>query len=74
MVKLKCNYGKKRNCKICEKEEESTEHVISCQQIADRVKEPVPHKIEDATDVTEWIKITEYMEKARQVIEEADGI
>ena len=37
MVKLDCNYGKKDECEVCRKEEETTEHVLKCGRISESV-------------------------------------
>lgn len=69
---LRSNYGNKQLCKICQDQNESTEHILECEEIG-KILESREEK-EIKTSDTKKLKETKvYIEKAMKLIKEKES-
>ena len=62
MTKLRCNYGKQEQCKFCSVAQESTEHMIDCEEVRKKVGHEIQGSIETESKC-ELMEISSYLEK-----------
>ena len=73
MTNLRCNYGKQEQCKFCSVAQESTEHMINCEE----VKKKVGHEIQGSLETEskcELMEISRYLEKVIKLIKKEDKL
>ena len=54
MTKLRCNYGKQEQCKFCSVAQESTEHMINCEEVRKKVGHEIQGSLETRVNVNRW--------------------
>ena len=72
MFECNDNYGKKTTCRLCEKEEESTEHLIVCEGVLEERKIEGAVKVEDiiTTDVQRLRELIKWYGKVGKKIKD----
>ena len=70
MVKLDGNYGKHKQCKVCGGYEESTEYILQCEAISEKMGCKIGEQYVNSEDVEELKEMARYMRKAVKIIEE----
>ena len=72
MVKIDGKFGKHDQCKVCGVYEESTEHILQCQVISEKMGCKIGEQFVDSEDVEELRGMARYMRKAVRIIEECN--
>lgn len=68
MCKIGANYGKPGVCKLCKNENESTEHMLTCKVILERVASYKGAPIDKCIERKEALKAAEFIEKASEAL------
>ena len=72
MVKIDGNFGKHDQCKVCGVYEESTEHILQCGVISEKMGSKISIQFVDSEDVEELRETARYMRRAVRIIEECN--
>ena len=72
MVKIDGNFGKHDQCKVCGVYEESTEHILQCEVISQKMGSKIGVQLVDSEDVAELGEMARYTRKAVRIIEECN--
>ena len=73
MTKLRCNYGKQEQCKFCSVAQESTEHMINCEEVRKKVGHEIQGSIETESKC-ELMEISRYLVKVIKLIKKEDKL